>query len=156
MAFITNGTIGRKLTDTETTPADTVGNVVSTTDGQWMFVRAAEAITQYDYVCVDETNHARRGTKGGVDDGHIIATAQNAIAASAYGYVKLTGSDGNVRVRASCAADVPLYTTASAGILDDTSTTQTKVDGIVIVAAQTSASAGNKEAIMTWPKSTTF
>jgi len=156
MAFITNGTIGRDLAVTETTAGDTVGNTVSTTDGIFMYVRATAALTQYDYVCVDEAYAAIRGTKAAVDDGHSVGVAQVAFAASAYGYVQMTGNGGNVRVRASAAADSTLYTTASAGILDDTSTSQTRVLGIGIVTAQTSTGTGNQNAIMNWPRGATI
>ena len=68
----------------------------------------------------------------------------------------MTGRNVNAAVGASCAADVALYTSATAGVLDDTSTSQTKVDGVVAAAANGTAAQANVEVIMTWPKSTTF
>ena len=51
---------------------------------------------------------------------------------------------------ASCAADTQLFSTATAGSLDDASTSQTAVNGIVLTTAR-GGTAGSAPGLMTWP-----
>lgn len=143
------------LTATPTTPTQPLGTRVIATDNQeYVYVQASGAITQYDAVGIDENYQAAALTKAIADDGHTIGFAQVAFADNDYGFVATKGSNIEVRVAINCAADVALYTTGTAGVLDDASTSQTKIDGIVAVAAVTAAT--NTEIIATQPKSTTF
>lgn len=157
MAFVTDGAIGIDLTATPTTAEQTLGTRKTATDGQeYIYIQASGAITQYDCVGIDENYQCAAITKTIVDDGWMIGFAQVAFDDNDYGWVAIKGSNMSVRVRASCAADVALYTTASAGVLDDTSASQTKIEGIVLVAAGTSAAVSARELIATFPRSTTF
>tara|TARA_S200002703_G_C3780738_1_gene240562 strand:+ start:245 stop:697 length:453 start_codon:yes stop_codon:yes gene_type:complete len=121
---------------------------------EMIYVQASGAIAQYAAVGVDETGQAAELTKAMADDGYHIAFAQVAFADNEYGWVVTRGQDIECKLAASCAADVALYTTATAGVLDDLSTSQTKIDGVVSV--ETITAATNAEIIATWPKSTTF
>lgn len=115
-----------------------LGMRVTGIDGtDWMYVHASGAITQYDAVGIDENYEAAALTKAIADAGHTIGFAQNAFSDNDFGWVALRGSNINVRLAASCAADVSLYTTSTAGVLDDTSASQTKISGVVAVAAAT-------------------
>jgi hypothetical protein len=157
VATNSTGVLGVNLTDTPTTNATghTLGQCVTATDGSsWTYVQASGAITQYDAVGIDENFQAAALTKAIADDGHGIGFAQVAFADNDYGWVARQGSNISARVATSCAADVALYTSATAGVLDDTSTSQTKIDGVVAVTAVTAAAA--TEIIATYPKSTTF
>ena len=130
------------------------GTRIAGTDGtEWIYVRAAAAIGRYNYVTVDESFRARAGTKSAVDDGHVIAIAQAAFATGEHGWVATAGQGAalKVNVLARCAADRQLYTTATAGMLDDLATGQTKVSGIVITAAAGS-SATSRPAIVAHPR----
>lgn len=160
MAYATDGKIGVDLT---ATPADSdfdapgfvLGETVKTGDGGvYMYVHASGAITQYDAVGIDENYEAAALTKAIVDDGHMIGFAQVAFADNDYGWVAIKGSNIQCRVAINCAADAALYSSATAGVLDDDSSSQTKVDGVVAVTAVTAAT--NTEVIATFPKSTTF
>jgi len=114
-----------------------LGTKTSGIDGtEWLFVQAAEAIDQYNYVCVDENEQARKGTKVNVDAGHTVAFAPVALADNEFGWVALQnrGSVLKVRVLGSCAADVALYTSSTAGVLDDDSSSQTAV-GVTLTAS---------------------
>ena len=134
-----------------------LGTRVLATDGQeYLYVLAGSAITQYDCVGVDEKYTANPLTKAIADDGWIIGFAQVAFASGDYGWVATKGSNINSRVAGSCAADVTLYTTATAGVLDDTSTSQTNIDGVVCVASNGTTATASVEVIATWPRSTTF
>lgn len=154
MAFVTS-CLGIDLTKTPTVAEHPLGLRVAATDNQeYVYVQANGAITQYDAVGIDENYQAAALTDAMAADGWFIGFAQVAFADNDYGFVATKGSNVRVRVAANCAADVPLYTTATAGVLDDASTGVTNIDGIVAVAAVTAAT--NTEIIATSPRSTTF
>ncbi len=91
------------------------GTRVAGNDGtEWLYVRAGGKIARHDYVTVDEGFKAKAGTKGAVDDGHVVAVAQTAFADKQYGWVATCGQGANVKVNvgANCAADRALYTSA--------------------------------------------
>jgi hypothetical protein len=124
----------------------------------WQYVQASGAITQYDFVTIDEDFQAVALAKAAVDDGHGVGVAQAAFDDNDFGWVLVySGYDGILgRVGGSCAADVALYTSGTSGVLDDESTSQTKIDGIVVTAANTSTSAAAVEVLITFPRSSTF
>lgn len=122
-------------------------------------IKATSAISQYAAVGIDENYAGQPLTKGMADDGWMIGFAQTALTKGNYGWVALRGSNIKCLCLKSCAADVTLYTTGTAGTLDDTSGSQTNIDGVVAVtAASASAPAAGQavEVIATWPRSTTF
>ncbi len=81
--------------------------------------------------------------------GDLLGVAPSAIAASSYGWVQVKGVC-NVQVAASCAANVRLNTTATAGQLDDDGTAGSLTcDGIVLTTAR-AASAGTAPAVMNY------
>jgi DNA-binding LacI/PurR family transcriptional regulator len=150
MTYITNGTIGTKLTSLTTEPEFEVGAKVLGSDGtEWVYVQASGAITAYDYVCMDENYQAAAGTKALIDAGHAIAFAQVAFADNDYGWVALKGSNISVRVKTACQPDTTLYTSGVAGIMDDTASGHTRIDGVVIIS--TAAATGAKEVIASYP-----
>lgn len=161
MAYVNDGMIGTDLTALvagTTTNGEgapfALGTRVRATDGQeYVFVQAGEAITQYMYVCIDEDFQAVKGTKALVDAGHQVAFAQVAFSDNDFGWVATRGANLTGRVLGSCVADVALYTSGTAGVLDDSSTSQTKVDGVVLIATNATATAANLEILATYPKS---
>ena len=159
MASNNSGVIGVSLTDT---PSDNtlgsgghaLGTRVTVSDGgEAIFVQANGAITAYDAVGIDEDYQAAALTKAMADDGWMIGFAQVAFADNDFGWVHIKGSNIRGRGAAACQPDVALYTSATAGVLDDTSASQTKINGVVFVAT---ASGTNAEVIATFPRSTTF
>lgn len=156
MAYLIDGKIGVNITDTSSTISDALGNrYIGSDSAQYIYVLSGAAIPASSYVTINETFTAIAGTKTAVDDGHEIGFAPEATVASGkYFYASLRGRP-QLRVASLCAADVALYTTSTAGLLDDTATSQTKIDGIVIVTANATGS-GTSTAIATWPRSATF
>jgi hypothetical protein len=158
MATVTSGLLGVNV---EATPSanDTghlLGTRVQASDSQeYMYVLAGSAITQYQVVGVDENYSAYPLTKAMADDGWHIGAAQVAFASGDYGWVATRGSNVTIKVLGACAADVALYTSGTAGSLDDATSSQTKIDGIVLVTAAATA-ASSRECIMTFPRSSTF
>lgn len=163
MAYVTDGCIGIDLskkiagTGSSSDQGDQflLGQKVNATDGGvYMRVHASGAIAQYDFVGIDENFEAAPLTTAMADDGWNIGVAQVAADDNDFLWVACAGSNINGAVLANCAADVALYTSGTAGSLDDATTT-TKVDGVVAVTAVGTA-AGNVEVILTHPKSSGF
>lgn len=122
---------------------------------EWVYVQASGAITQYDCVVIDEDGTARAvtDTVAAAGDGHRVGVAQVAFADNEYGWVAIAGSDIKVRVGASCAADALLWTTATAGVLDDASASAAsiRITGITVTTAATASGTQAEEAILSYP-----
>ena len=151
--------VAKTETPTSNTTGPFAGHALGTTikavDGsEFVYVQAGGVVAQYDYVTIDENYAALAGTTAAVDDGHMIGFAQVAFASADFGWVATKGSNIQCNVLASCAADVTLWTSATAGKLDDATTTS-RVAGVVVVTALGTA-AGNTEIIATWPRSFDF
>jgi hypothetical protein len=166
MSFVTDGKIGIDLDDvtagTTTDGANAkykLGTKVTATDGQeCVYVQAGAAIStttkQPFALAIDENFQAVKITKALASAGHMIGFApQQIIADNDFFWAITKGTNFNIKVGVSCAADVNLWTTATAGVLDDTSGgSHVAVLGVkIVVAASTSASAGStvREAIVT-------
>lgn len=107
---------------------------------RWIYGKAQSAISAYNYVCIDELGAAYLGTKTLVDTGAQVAVAPTAFAADEYGWFQLTGVM-SVLTAGSAAADTTLYTSGTSGQVDDSSTSQTMLAGIVLTAATSTAGA---------------
>ena len=147
MAFAESGVIGIDFTKVVAGSGSSsdegnefaLGSRARAKDGQeYIYVHAATAITVYDAVGIDENYEASALTKAMADDGWMIGFAQTAVADNEFAWVAKEGSNITVSVLTSCAADVSLYTSGTAGKLDDTSASQTKINGVTAVAAATS------------------
>lgn len=149
MTFATSNVLGVDFTATPTAADFDLGTTVLGSDGtKWVYVKAGGAITQYDAVAIDENYAALALTKALADAGHAVGFAQVAFTSGDYGWVAVEGSNIKVRVAISCAADVALYTTGTAGIVDDTSASQTKLTGAVVVAAGSASGVAAKELLI--------
>lgn len=114
---------------------------------EYIFVLADEAIAAYDAVAIAEDFGASQLTKTEADDGWKIGIAQYAIGSGEYGFVQIRGVC-TVAVLGSCAADTALYTSATAGSVDDSATSQTEIVGLVTTAANTLTTATTVAAFM--------
>ena len=112
----------------------------------YMLVQAGGTIAQYDVVSVTSAGSAVALTKALADAGRKIGVAQVAIANGSFGWVLVKGV-GRANVLASAAADAALYTTATAGSLDDEATSQTLVRGLRLTTAR-AASNGDAPCVM--------
>lgn len=139
-------------------PNFAVGTKTRGTDGsEWTYVLASALIHQYFWVGIDENFAAAELTDAMAADGWIIGVAQVEIASGSYGWVCTQGANVTGRINLSCDADVPLYTSATAGVLDDLTSVGTKIDGVVAVTGNSLTSvAANVEVLLTFPRSSTF
>ena len=153
MAYTTQSAVGIDFDGgTESTASQALGTrMVANDASEWLYVTAGSAIAQYDVVAVTEAYSAVPITKALVDTGELVASAPEAISSGEYGWVQM-GGVCTINVLASCAADTILYSSATAGSLDDTATSQTRVDGIKLTTAR-GGTAGSAAGLASYPKS---
>ena len=141
MANIVNGFAYPALGYTQSSPSLQVGTVVTLDDGGMaVYVQAASALSQYNAVCIPNTNIATNATTARVAATKRVGFAQVSIASGDYGWVHL-GGKVRVKVSASCLPAVALYTTTTEGLLDDATVSGALVAGVVteVTASATSA-----------------
>lgn len=125
-----------------------LGDLGSDTDGEWVFVKASTTVTQYDFVVIANDNTVAPLTTTNATSASLqVGVAQVALATNEFGWVWVGGVMGGglgKGIRGRCltlyAANANLFTTATAGCADDTSTTLIKnVVGLATVGASTTA-----------------
>lgn len=124
---------------------------------EFIFVKAAEAITDAGYACVfikpesvemADTTATAPGTKG---PGSRVGIAQAAIDNTGHGWLQIYGK-GSLRTLASAALGTRLNTTATPGALDDDGTAGSEqIGGVVLGTATGGAQATNTDAYFNYP-----
>lgn len=162
--YVTDGKLGIDLTNTYAStsaasitplPVAPGTTVMTTSNGRYIFARAESEIAAYDVVVfssyadsnslapiiravpITTANAAPSGAAGPTQ----VGIAQNAITSGQYGWIALNGQNLRCNVLIGCNPKVPLYTTATAGKLDDTTVSSGYIQGIVLNTSATSASA---------------
>jgi len=142
MPVSTSGIIGVALGDVSPTATFQVGTVVNLDDGgQAMFVQAASDISQFAAVSVRSDDTAVPITTTNAANSKKVAFAQTSIASAQYGWVQL-GGVVRVNLLTACAPNVPLFTTATAGCLDDATVSGNGVGLVVGVTNAGSTASG--------------
>jgi hypothetical protein len=152
MPFITNGIIGANFDDETSDAKFAVGTIATCNDGsEWMYVKAGTACTIYDTVHINSSFSANPITPALAITGGRIGFAQRAFTLDYYGWVMLRGHP-RIRVGLLCQEARPLYTTDTAGVLDDAtvSASQHQVMG-VIATDSVSASESVSTAVASFP-----
>lgn len=141
MAVSTSNLIGVALGSTDTSASFKLGTTVNLDDGgQAVYVQAASGVAQYDAVAVLGNNTVVPITTTNSANSKAVGFAQVSIASASYGWVQLGGKPV-VKLAASCLPAVPLYTTATAGTLDDAVVSGGLVAGIVALSSASGATA---------------
>ena len=141
MTVSTTGVIGVALGNTDTSPQFNVGTTVNLDDGgQAVYVQAASTVSTYMAVSVKGDNTVVPLTTTNSANSKVIGFAQASIASGSYGWVQIGGKPV-VNLAASCLPAVPLFTTATAGTLDDATVTGGLVMGIVALTTASGATA---------------
>ena len=142
MPISTSGVIGVALGDVGTTASFSLGTVVNLDDGGFaLYVQAASDISQYAAVSVLSNETAVPLTTTNAAASKRVAFAQTSIASAQYGWVQL-GGVVKVNLLTSCAPNVPLFTTATAGCLDDATVSGNGVGLVVGVTNAGSTASG--------------
>ncbi|OSM03955.1 hypothetical protein [Magnetofaba australis] len=133
--FATDGALGVDLSHSHDSAMFALGTQVQGSQGTvWTYIKASAAIAQYDAVGIDADFTAAPLTKAMADANYGVGFAQIAIAADAYAWVARSGAGILVTALANCAKEVPLYTSATAGSVDDDATSQTQILGLTLTA----------------------
>ena len=142
MAISTTPLIGVNLAAQDATATFPVGTIVNLNDGgQAMYVKAStSALSTYAAVSISKSGIATMLTTTNAATTSRVGFAQTSIATSLYGWVQL---GGKVRVNgaAQCAPAVPLFTTATAGVVDDATVTAGYIPGMVAATTISNATA---------------
>lgn len=131
----TSGLIIPKLTSNTSSAEIQTGTCVPLDDGGTaMYVQAGSEIAQYNAVAIgfDETvvNCTTAAVTEATGTSRKVGFAQTSIASGNYGWVQLSGRP-KVKLAANCADKVALYTTSTAGTLDDAVVSVGEVVGVV-------------------------
>ena len=141
MSISVSNMIGVSLDYTDTSPSFALGTTVNLSDGgQAVYVRAASTVATYAAVSVLVDNTVVPLTTTNSAASKAVGFAQASIASAYYGWVQLGGKP-RVSVLVGCQPNVPLFTTATAGSLDDATVTGGLVAGLVATTSAASASA---------------
>lgn len=132
-----------------------VGTRHTNNDGkEYVFIQANSAVSQYDVVNIP---HDAAGPFIAVSyatsvgaSGQEIGVAQYALASGDYGWVQVKGNC-RVNVLGSCAKNVTLWSTTTAGALDDATASNFLIQGLIIVSTNPTASATNMEGFLNYP-----
>jgi hypothetical protein len=123
----------KKVWDGTTIPLPAkVTDLGSCPEGEFLFVQADGAISQYAFVVISDDGQAAQATTTNAGSNNLqIGVAQVAAADNEYLWVWIGGAGGGGvgtgikgKCAASYAADANLNTTATAGVADDASTTK--------------------------------
>lgn len=119
---------------------------------EWVYVQASGAITGAGYVVtIDETYQAAMLSTSNDAGGDLVGVAGAAFADNDYGWVQVLGPCV-IRVAASCAANVGINTTGTAGQLDDDGTSGSfDISGMVLTTANGGA-AGTAAGMLNYPQ----
>lgn len=109
--------------------------------GEWHFVKASIAFTLGDTVWIKATGSAVPITDAFARTPGRIGTAQVAFTIDYYGWVKTFGSV-TLRGGADCNANVPLYTSGTAGVLDDATASTSHFQVLGVISSQSASGAG--------------
>lgn len=167
--YVTDGKIGIDLTATYAStsagsalqmPARPGDRVFTNNHGCYVFTRAQSDITQFNLVAfgafaasatsTDATvmptvaavpATTTNATVGGVASFGMLGIAQTSIASSYYGWVALSGTALRCTALIACQPKVPLYTTGTAGSVDDATVSSGYIEGLYVITSATSASA---------------
>lgn len=145
MGFVTAPIVGIDLTQIDTVPTQTLGTEVEATDGTYRYIQANGAISQYAMCKIDDSDQAVQGTTTLLPSTEpaMVGIAQVAFADNEYGWIHRGNGSGSVLVSATCAADVKLYTTATAGKVEDNSSGTVLIQGLKLKTALAASGTGS-------------
>jgi len=137
---------GVDLTITSTTPSFAVGTIYTAPKGEvYQYVKGGATIAQYEYVKVSTDGNftitsMTTTTNPSTEPAEVgCVQVSGGFTSSLYGWVFRGNGAHTGLFAASCVQNVKIYTTATSGVVDDTSTTL--VQGLKLITTITSAAA---------------
>ena len=143
--WATDGTLGVDLESTHTTAQHALNQrVMGNNNSVWAYCYASAGITQYMAVGIEASGTASPLTAALARLGATIGIAQVAFTAADYGWVALAGQSLRVATTAAVAVGASLFTTATAGRVDDSAaSTQAQISGLKLIATASGTSASS-------------
>ena len=146
-------------TATNTTPVlgggkgFTVGARHESHDGKnYVFVQANSAVAAYNIASLDSATGVitalQTSTSAASEE---LCVPQFAMASGDYGWAQVRGAC-KVKVLGACAKSVTLYSTSTAGSLDDATASNYEIRGVQILSTNPSSTATAMSAFISWPK----
>ena len=129
------------------------GTYGATETKEYIFVEASGAIDQYDVVVISESGSAAALTRSNDAYGDRCGVAPVAIADDDFGWVQVMGAC-TVNAKASCAANVKLYSSATAGHIDDATASSESIEPIALTSARASSDGTAPAMIVSQPSVT--
>ncbi len=142
--------INGPLSVVHTSQKHELGALYSDDNGIYTYMTGVASTLVGSWVTFNESFATVLATKAEVDKLKPMAVAKGAVVASSYGWYQIFGEVSAARVLASAAKEVAIYSSATAGSLDDDSTSQTKVNRAVLRATD-GGSGGNVAAYIAYP-----
>lgn len=134
---------GVRFTQVDSTALFSPGTMVLDTNGSWwQYVDGGGTIAQYEYVKISTdglfvATSLTTTTNPSTEPGQVgCIQAADGLTTSTYGWVIRNGYHVG-KFAASCVQDVKIYTTATAGVMDDSATTL--VNGLKLITTITGA-----------------
>ena len=127
-------------TSTESSGFDLGSRFTDNEGKEYIYVHANGAIVAADVVLIDEAYEADQidTTNSASGFGQVCGVALGAFTDNYYGWVQIYGVVSAINVASSCAANIAINSTATAGRLDDDATVGAEVvNGIVLTTAET-------------------
>lgn len=122
----------------------------------YQYVQAEEAITAGMFVYINENYDVYKLTKTAADKGYTIGVALHNFTADYYGVVAIEGDVSALALK-SCAPFAALYTSGTAGYVDDESSGQTEIGQLVALSTATSTGTGGTVTVrLNRPQADTF
>lgn len=162
--FVNDGQIGAALQQTFTISAsDGYDNPpfvpgerrVGSNRDEWVYVFASATIGVNDCVAIDQFGNATPITNALATNPVVnvgVCQVVGGIPASSWGWVQTSGDAGSVNCLTGSALGAPMYTTATAGALSTTATSQVLISGISLTLANSSGSTAARACIMSSPR----
>lgn len=142
MPTVTSSMIGVNLTRVDASAMFPLGTLVNLSDGgQAMYVKSSvSALSTYAAVSIGLNGIATMALTANMETTPRMGFAQTSIGTSKYGWVQL-GGQVLVNLAANCDDNVPLFTTTTAGVLDDATASTGYVMGLVATRTISNATA---------------
>jgi hypothetical protein len=118
---------------------------------EWVFVKAASAIDQYDMVNIDNDFNAASASLSGTALGQRLGVAQVAFATSDYGWVAVRGHNVSVNVSGTATASTQLYIATGTGALSTTASSGTLEGVVLLTGSSATAVQAALPVLLTWP-----
>jgi hypothetical protein len=130
----------------------TVGATAENAGKEYMFVQSNSAVAAYDMVHIPSDTFVAAGLTTALSAAsQALGVAQFALASGEYGWVQTYGAC-KLKVLGACAKDVKLYSTTTAGSLDDATASNYEIFGVQILSTNPSATATAMSAFISWPR----